>query len=217
MKYYSKLEAIRVPEYGRHIQKMVEFVMALPDRERRNRLAHSIIKTMRGLAPELEDTPSGEQVYWDHLALISGFKLDIDYPTGTLTEARLNEPVTKPPYTEHRIRFRYYGHHITGMIKKVAQMPMCRERAELEYFIALQMKRSYMTWNSEVVDDIKIFKDLYDLSDGEIMLTPENCRLIINPNSIDKGGKQRVKLPGKVQAKYSSKKSNNNNKGQKRK
>lgn len=214
MKYNNRLDAIRVPEYGRHIQKMVDFVVALPDRERRNRLAHSIIKTMRGLVPELAETPNGDQVYWDHLALISGFKLDIDYPEGTLTEERLNEPVTKPPYTEHHIRFRYYGHHITGMIEKVAQMPMSRERAELEYFIALQMKRGYMTWNSEVVDDIKIFKDLFELSKGEIMLTPENCRLIINPNSIDKGGKQRVKLPGKAPAKGASK---NNNKGQKRK
>lgn len=214
MDYNNKLEAIRVPEYGRHIQKMVDFVIALPDRERRNRIALSIVRTMRGLAPELAETPSGEQIYWDHLALISDFKLDIDYPEGTLTRERLDVAIEKPSYTTHRIRFRYYGRLIEGLVQEVCKMPMSRERAELEYFIALQMKRGYMTWNSEVVDDLKIFKDLYELSEGQILLTPENCKLVINPNSIDKGGKQRVKLPGKAVNKSQGK---NGGKAQKRK
>ncbi len=205
MKYNNKLEAIRVPEYGRHIQKMVDFAISIPERDRRNRIALSIVRTMRGLAPELGDTPSGEQIYWDHLALISDFNLDIDYPEGTLTRERLNTSIEKPAYTEHRIRFRYYGHLIEAMIREVCKMPVGKERAELEYFIALQMKRGYMTWNNEVVDDLKIFKDLYELSNGEIMLTPENCKLVINPNSIDRSGKQRVKLPGKIAGKAQAK------------
>lgn len=214
MEYNNRLDAIRVPEYGRHIQKMVDFVLTIPERDRRNRISQSIVRTMRGLVPELAETPSGEQVYWDHLALISDFKLDIDYPEGTLTRERLDTAIEKPAYTAHRIRFRYYGHLIEGLIDAVCKMPMNKERAELEYFIALQMKRGYMTWNSEVVDDLKIFKDLYELSEGRIMLTPENCKLVINPNSIDKGGKQRVKLPGKASGKAQSK---NGGKSQKRK
>lgn len=199
MNYNNQLEAIRMPEYGRHVQKMVDYTLSIPEKSRRNSLAHTIIKTMRGLVPELAETPRGEQVYWDHLAIVSDFQLDIDYPQGTITKEQMAEPATKPTYEHSPIRFRFYGQIIERMIAKVCQMPMGRERAELEYFIALQMKRNYMTWNSELVEDIKIFKDLYELSQEQIMLTPENCKLAINPNSIDKGGKQKVskKMQGK--------------------
>ena len=164
MDYNNKLEPIRMPEYGRHVQRMVDFALGIEDRTRRNQVAHSIVQTMRGLAPSMADGVS-DHVYWDHLAMISNFTLDVDYPEGTIIE---------------------------DMIKRACEMPMGAERAALEYFIAVQMKRGYMTWNSEVVDDLKIFKDLYELSQGEIMLTPENCKIVLNPNSIDKGGKQKV-------------------------
>lgn len=181
-----------MPEYGRHVQKMVDFALSVEDRDRRNMLAYTIVRTMQGLVPELSETNGGEQVYWDHLAIISGFRLDVDYPEGTVTQEQFEQPIEKPSYTTHRIHYRYYGYLIEGMIKRICAMPMGRERAELEYFVALQMKRGYMTWNSEIVEDLKIFKDLYELSEGQIMLTPENCKLSINPNSIDKGGKQKV-------------------------
>ena len=84
------------------------------------------------------------------------------------------------------------------MIQRVCQMEMGPERAAAEYFIALQMKRDYMTWNQENVEDIKIFKDLFELSDGQILLTPENCKININPNTIDK--------PAKLQKPINSKK-----------
>lgn len=192
MEYNSRLSPITMPEYGRHIQKMVEYAISIEDRERRNRTAATIVRTMMGLAPERRETPESDQVYWDHLALISGFRLDIDYPEGTITQEKVENAPTSIPYTDHNIRFRYYGHIIEGMIQHACQMPEGKERAALEYFIATQMKRSYMTWNSDVVDDLKIFKDLFELSQGQIMLTPENCKIIINPNSIDKGGKQKV-------------------------
>ena len=76
-------------------------------------------------------------------------------------------------------------------------MEMGPKRAAAEYFIALQMKRDYMTWNQGNVEDIKIFKDLFELSDGQILLTPENCKLNINPNTIDKPGKLQKPLNSK--------------------
>lgn len=191
MDYNNKLEHIRMPEYGRHIQRMVDFALSIEDRTRRNAVAHSIVQTMRGLAPSMADG-EGDHVYWDHLAMISDFRLDVDYPEGTITEERYNLKMERPPYTQHRIAYRYYGRIIEDMIKKACEMPLGMERAALEYFIAVQMKRGYMTWNTEIVDDLKIFKDLYELSEGQIMLTPENCKIVLNPNSIDKGGKQKV-------------------------
>lgn len=187
-----KQEPITMPEYGRHIQNMVNYCIKLEDREARNRCARTIVRTMSGLLPDRREHPDSDQVYWDHLALISNFELNIDYPEGTVTQEKLKNKANKVPYSSHQVRFRYYGSIIEGLIKRVRTMEQGSERAALEYFIALQMKRSYMTWNSDTVDDLKIFKDIFELSEGEIMLTPENCRLSINPNSIDRAGKQKV-------------------------
>lgn len=199
-KYNSRHETITMPEYGRHVQKMVEYAISLEDRVLRNRCARQIVRTMASLQPERRERPGDDQVYWDHLALIAQFRLDVDYPKGTITQERANALPERVPYTDHHIKYRYYGYHIEGMIKHVCTMPVGRERAMLEYFIATQMKRGYMTWNNEVVEDLRIFQDLYALSEGQIMLTPENCKIIINPNTIDRGGKQRVskKQAGRV-------------------
>lgn len=187
-----KQEPITMPEYGRHIQNMVNYCIQIEDREARNRCAHSIVRTMSGLLPERRESPDSDQVYWDHLALISKFKLDVDYPEGTITEEQHYAKPDKLPYPTGKLRYRYYGSIIEGMIARVRSMEHGAERAALEYFIALQMKRSYMTWNSDTVDDLKIFKDIFEISEGDIMLTPENCKLSINPNSIDRTGRQRV-------------------------
>lgn len=192
MEYNNKLSPITLPEYGRHIQKLVQYCMSIEDRAKRNVCAQKIVRTMTGLSPERRECPDSNLVYWDHLAIISGFQLDVDYPEGTITADRLQETPPPPPYISHRIKYRYYGHIIEGMIGRVCQMEQGKDRAMLEYFIATQMKRAYMTWNSDTVDDLQIFKDLFELSEGEIMLTPENCKLVINPNSIDRGGKQKV-------------------------
>ncbi|MDO4707326.1 MAG: DUF4290 domain-containing protein [Porphyromonadaceae bacterium] len=187
-----KQEPIAMPEYGRHIQNMVNYCIQIEDREARNRCAHNIVRTMSGLLPERRESLDSDQVYWDHLALISKFKLDVDYPEGTITEEQHHAKPDKLPYPTGKLRYRYYGSIIEGMIARVRSMEHGAERAALEYFIALQMKRSYMTWNSDTVDDLKIFKDIFEISEGDIMLTPENCKLSINPNSIDRTGRQRV-------------------------
>lgn len=205
MNYSNQLESVRLPEYGRHLQQLVDWATTLPTREQRNEAAWNIVRTMQILQPRHADATGGSpQIYWDHLAMISEFRLDVDYPQGTITQERLDTRAEKPTYISHRIHFRYYGHIIEQMIKYACGLPQGAQRSALEYFIAVQMKRGYMTWNSEIVDDLKIFKDLYELSEGEILLTPENCKLVINPNSIDRGGKQKVskKQQGKPNAKF---------------
>lgn len=192
MEYNSKLNPIVLPEYGRNIQNMVQHCIGIENREKRNKAALQIISTMRTLSPSHLESEGAENIYWDHLAIISDFKLDIDYPEGTITEEKVKAKIERLPYESNNVKFRYYGQIIEGMVKEIASMEMGKHRAMLEYFIALQMKRAYMTWNRDTVDDLTIFKDLFVLSDGAIMLTPENCKLVINPNSIDRGGKQKV-------------------------
>lgn len=186
-----------MPEYGRNIQNMVRHCMSIEDREERNRCAREIVRTMATLLPEKSQGAGHELSYWDHLAIISNFELDIDYPEGTITRERIDLKAEKPEYPGSLIKYRYYGRLIEGMIQRVCAMEQGPERAAAEYFIALQMKRDYMTWNQDNVEDLKIFKDLFELSDGQILLTPENCKLSINPNTIDRPGKLQKPLNSK--------------------
>lgn len=193
MGHGKKRDAIRMPEYGRCIQDMVTYATQVADREQRNQLAELIVQTMKGLNPkDSADTSESNSIYWDHLAIISDFTLDVDYPQDVITQERLSKSIEKPAYTNHKIHYGYYGHIIERMIDQACGMPPGDERTALEYFIALQMKRGYMTWNSDVVDDQKIFQDLYTLSNGRILLTPENCKIILNPNTIERSAKQKA-------------------------
>ncbi len=211
-KYQST--AIIMPEYGRHIQDMVLHCIELKDADERLRCAKTIVKAMSLVAPEKielkereayeksdENFSDSANVYWDHLAIISQFELKDICPEGTISqeEYEKSHQKIKLPYMSHNIRYRYYGHLIENAIEKACAMPQGSEkRRYLEFAIARQMKRNYMTWNSDIVGDLKIFTDLYELSKERIMLTPENCpKLNINPNSIerqtiyDKKGKGR--------------------------
>ena len=188
MEYNNQLPPIILPEYGRHIQNMVAHCKTIKDREERNACARSIIRSMEAIVPEKGAGIDKETIYWDHLAIMADFELDVDYPEGTITKEAIQHEAQKPEYP---------GHFIEGMIQRVCAMEMGPKRAAAEYFIALQMKRDYMTWNQGNVEDIKIFKDLFELSDGQILLTPENCKLNINPNTIDKPGKLQKPLNSK--------------------
>ena len=198
MEYNNQLPPITMPEYGRNIQQMVAHCKSLEDREERNRCARTIIRAMEAIVPEKSTALDKETIYWDHLAIMADFELDVDYPAGTITREEITLKTDKPEYPGHYIRYRYYGYLLVEMIHKVCQMEVGSERSAAEYFMAMQMKRDYMTWNQETVEDIKIFKDLFELSDGQILLTPENCKLNINPNTLDR--------PGKLQKPINSKK-----------
>ncbi len=194
---------IIMPEYGRHIQDMVLHCLELEDTDERLKCAKAIVRAMSLVAPEkLEDEEreaykegassltESSNVYWDHLAIISQFELKDICPEGTISQEAYEEShqKIKLPYMSHKIRYRYYGHLIENAIEKACAMPEgSEERRHFEYLIARQMKRNYMTWNSDIVGDIKIFTDLYELSKERIMLTPENCpKLNVNPNSIER-------------------------------
>ncbi len=210
-KYQST--SIIMPEYGRHIQDMVWHCMTLENIDEQRRCARSIIKTMSLVAPEKslqEDNSSQRQeglvidssnIYWDHLAIISNFSLKEIYPEGTITQSEYEASYQKLkiPYMSHQIHFRYYGHIIEQAIEKACSMQKgSPEREKLEYTIARQMKRNYMTWNSDQVSDIKIFTDLYELSKEQILLTPENTpKLNVNPNSIERQTLQEKKNRGR--------------------
>lgn len=196
--YNTRRDHLVLPEYGRNIQKMVEHLLTIEDRDERNKAARTVIGVMGNLNPHLRDVADFKHKLWDHLAVISDFKLDIDSPYETPTKEMLNEKPKKVPYTQKNIRFKHYGHSIVLMIQKAAEMEDGEEKQDLVKMIAYHMKKSYLTWNREAVDDREILEDLVTLSGNKLELSPDltlpETREILAKNVRKKkpgGGKKR--------------------------
>ena len=168
--YNSQLKKLALPEYGRNIQQMVDHCMTIVDREARTACAYTIIDVMDNLFPELRTEADYKRKLWDHLAIMSDFKLDVDYPFEVVTEARLDTRPEPIPYHDEPITFRHYGKIIEQMIARAADYPEGEERDALVMLLANHMKKLIFQINKEDVDDNKIFKDLAYYSHGRIRL-----------------------------------------------
>ena len=179
MKYNTAEKHLAQPEYGRNVQNLVDYCVTIEDREERNRCANAIISIMGNLYPQQRDTNDFKHILWDHLAIMSGFKLDVDYPYEVVKEADLQTRPPRIPYVSTRIRSRQYGKIMEQMVGKATEMENSEAKDYLVRSLANQMKRSYVTWNNkDTVSDAKIFKDLAQLSDGLINLKEGDLKLI---------------------------------------
>ena len=179
MKYNTAEKHLAQPEYGRNVQNLVDYCVTIEDREERNRCANAIISIMGNLYPQQRDTNDFKHILWDHLAIMSGFKLDVDYPYEVVKEADLQTRPPRIPYVSTRIRSRQYGKIMEQMVGKATEMENSEAKDDLVRSLANQMKRSYVTWNNkDTVSDAKIFKDLAQLSDGLIDLKEGDLKLI---------------------------------------
>lgn len=177
MKYNTEEERLVLPEYGRNIQNMVDYCVTIENREERKRCANTIINIMGNMFPHLRDVNDFKHILWDHLAIMSDFKLDIDYPYEIVKRENLNQKPPRVPYNTNRIRYRHYGKTLELMIRKATELEEGPEKDQLVRLLATQMKKSFLTWNKETVDDRKIFKDLEELSFGAIRLNEEEHKL----------------------------------------
>lgn len=178
MEYSSSKGKLIMPEYGRNIQQMVNHALTIEDREERTRCVHTIIDIMGNLFPHLRDISDFRHKLWDHVAIMSDFKLDIDFPYEIVKPEDLHTPPDTVPYRSHTMRYRHYGATLEKMIERVADYEEGEERDELIRLIANQMKKCFLTWNKEVVDNRKIFEDLRELSNGKLDYTDDTFRLI---------------------------------------
>ena len=167
LKYNSQLKKLALPEYGRNIQQMVDYCCTIEDREERNKCAYTIIQTMGNLFPQLRDETDYKHKLWDHLAIMSDFNLDIDYPYEVVKEENLETKPERVDYHLDRIKFRHYGKIIEKMIERACDYPDGEEKDALVMLIANHMKKLIFQINKEDVDDAKIFKDLAYYSHGQ--------------------------------------------------
>ncbi len=191
MDYNSQREKLILAEYGRNIQNMVNHVNRIEDREERNRAAHAIIDVMGNLFPYLRDIPDFKHKLWDHLAIMSHFKLDIDYPYEPIKPVVLESKPAPVPHNSGDIKFRHYGRIVEEMIKKTAEYSEGPEKEMLIRMIADHMKKCYLTWNKESVDDEKVMEDFVKLAKGRIEV-PENIQLSDSKNLVPKPKKKSL-------------------------
>jgi hypothetical protein len=168
--YNSCRPRLILPEYGRNMQKMVDHILSIEDRDERNRLAQAIITIMGNMNPHLRDINDFKHKLWDHLALMSEFKLDIEYPYDVPRAEEFVEKPRRVPYNTNSIRFRHYGKIIERLIEEAIKLPEGEDKETLIKLIANQMKKSYLAWNRDSVTDAIIGADLEELSGRRIKL-----------------------------------------------
>ena len=191
--YNTQREKLQMPEYGREIQKMVDHATSLPTKEERNVCAQTIIRQMETKMPQLRGNADFEQTLWDHLYLMSGKQLDIDWPFDVSEAEKIHSKPAPMPLPQNKIRQRHYGKLIEELFEQLKQMPAGPERDELARQTANQMKRDLATWGHGSMDDEKVADDLARYTDGVIQLdlnrfTFEKVSVVNN-----EGGKSKKK------------------------
>jgi hypothetical protein len=193
MKYNTQEKVLALPEYGRNIQNMVDYCVSIADREERTRCADTIINIMGNMFPHLRDVNDFKHILWDHLAIMSGFALDIDYPYEVIKPEELHIKPDKLSYPQQKIKYKHYGKILEDMIQKATEIEEGEPKQQLVGMLANQMKRSFLTWNKEAVDDEKIFKDLAELSKGKIITDEESHKLTESKDILSKKNKKLTK------------------------
>lgn len=176
MVYHTSLPKLIIPEYGRNVQRMIDYAVSLEDREERNKCARAIIEVMGQLNPHLRDIADFKHKLWDHLFVIADFKLDVDSPYPIPSRETFQTKPEKVQYPGNAIRFRHYGKIAEDMIKKAIEMEEGEMKEAYIETIANMMKRFYSLWNRDAVGDEVIWEQIKILSSGKI-IPKDNLKL----------------------------------------
>jgi hypothetical protein len=198
MIYNTNVKRLALPEYGRNIQNMVDYCLTIQQRDGRNRCANAIINIMGNMFPHLRDVNDFKHILWDHLAIMSDFKLDVDYPYEVIKKENLYNHPPVVPYSNTKMTYKHYGQILERLIDKAAQMEDKERKDALILMVANQMKKSFLIWNKDSIDDGKILNDLAELSGGKIIRYEDTLKLadintLIDSSSNNKKNKKNKK------------------------
>lgn len=189
MEYNTSRPDLVLPEYGRNVYKLVEYALKVEDKEERNRVAQAVINVMGNMNPHLRDISDFKHKLWDHLAIMSNFKLDIDSPYPLPVIEELNEKPKQMQYNTKKIKYRHFGLTIQLLIEEAIKVEDTEKRNALIKIITNHMKKSYLMWNKDVVADDVIFKALEELSEGK--LVPDDNLKLTDSREIMQKSKRR--------------------------
>ncbi len=170
LEYNTEREHLIIPEYGRHLQKMVNYAKSRETKEERNRLAKAIISVMGNLQPHLRDVPDFQHKLWDQLFIMADFELDADSPFEKPSKEVLQARPEPLKYPQNHPKYRFYGNNIKTMIDVAITWEEGEMKEALTYTIANHMKKCFLNWNKDTVEDAVIFDHLFELSQGKLNL-----------------------------------------------
>ena len=178
LEYNAERPHLIIPEYGRHLQKLIDQATAIEDKEKRNKVAKYIIQVMGSLNPHLRDVPDFQHKLWDQIFIMSDFKLDVDSPYPIPTRDVIHLKPERLAYPQKNPKYRFYGNNIKYMIDVANSWEEGEMKDALVKVIANHMKKSYLSWNKDTVKDDVIFEHLYELSDGKLNLLQSTEELL---------------------------------------
>lgn len=188
--YNTERPHLILKEYGRNVQKLVEYIRGVPDKDKRTELAHTLIELIKQLTPTIKDQPENPQRVWDDLYIIADFNLDINSPFPVPERDILFKKPDKVDYPQSQVRFKHYGKNIEKLVKEALKKEDPQERQDAIIYLGKLMKTFYGNWNKETLDDSVILKDIQDMSGGALDMTIEKVR---EDNLFEKLYKERKK------------------------
>ena len=219
LEYNAERSHLIIPEYGRHLQKLIDQATVIEDREERNKAAKYIIQVMGSLNPHLRDVLDFQHKLWDQIFIMSDFKLDVDSPYPIPTREVINLKPERLAYPQKNPKYRFYGNNIKYMIDVANSWEEGEMKNALVKVIANHMKKSYLSWNKDTVTDVVIFEHLYELSGGKLNLL-QSTEELLNTNDLMRTNKkisnknmptQNAKIKSNKIGKKPFIKNNNNN------
>lgn len=184
LEYNAERSHLIIPEYGRHLQKLIDQATIIETKEERNKAARYIIQVMGSLNPHLRDVLDFQHKLWDQLFIMSDFKLDVDSPYPIPTREVINLKPDRLEYPQKNPKYRFYGNNIKYMIEVADKWEEGEMKSALVKVIANHMKKSYLSWNKDTVTDAVIFEHLYELSEGKFNLTQSQEELLTTTDLI---------------------------------
>lgn len=208
MEYNTSQPPLILREYGRNVQKLVEYLKTIQDKGKRTESAETLIELMKQVTPTVKETPETSQKLWDDLYIMSNFDIDIDAPYPMPEKEVLNKKPKRLDYSKHDVKFKHYGKNIELLIKEAIKKEDPAEREEAIIYIGKLMKSFYSSWNKEVIDDSVILENIKTISKGELTIDLDKVK---EDNLFEKlySNKRRSARP--ASAKPNDRKSSNRN------
>ncbi|SKC52241.1 DUF4290 domain-containing protein [Ohtaekwangia koreensis] len=188
--YNSQRPGIILKEYGRNVQKLVEYIRSIPDKEKRTELSYTLIELIKQLTPSIKEQGDDPQRMWDDLYIIADFNLDVNNPFPIPEREILFKKPMKVEYPQSNIRFKHYGKNIEKLVKEALKKEDPQERQDAIIYLGKLMKTFYANWNKEPLDDSVILRDINQMSGGALNMTIDKIR---EDNLFEKLYKERKK------------------------
>ena len=177
LQYNTKRTQLIIPEYGRHVQLMINQIMETRDRDERNKMAKAVIGIMGNMNPHLRDVPDFQHKLWDQLFIMSNFELDVDCPFEKPQKEVLTQKPDRLAYPQKNPKYRFYGNNIKSMINVAVNWEEGELKNALVFNIANHMKKCFLNWNKDTVQDEVILNHLLELSDNKLKVSEEDLPL----------------------------------------